>query len=302
MPNALFIYNPAADRGRAGRRVAELRALTDTDGATWVATARPGHATELAARAGADGGATVVAVGGDGTVHEVVNGLMQVDAARRPAMGVVPLGSGNDFAFGAGVPADAEQALRRVLQGGRRRVDVASVTDGQGRREYWDNSLGIGFDAAVNIQSRRIHRLHGFAMYLTATLRSILSNFDSPHMSLTVDGRTWEQPVLMLTLGNGPREGGGFRTTPAARMDDGKLDYVVIDPVSRLTMLRVLPTVMQGTHGRFPFVRLGTFTRLHLRADRALPVHSDGELFAPYEADVRELTVAVEPGAIELVG
>lgn len=302
MSKVKLIFNPMADRGRSGQSASDLRAIVDEfGGADWVGTEYPSHATELAARAGLDGYDRVVALGGDGTVHEVINGLMRLAPPHRPRLGVVPIGSGNDFAYGAGVSMNAAEAMRRVFAGKCKRVDVLSIQDNHGRVEYVDNTVGIGFDAAVNIQSRRITRLYGFAMYLTATVRTIIENYDAPRMTLDFDGTVIDRNVLMLTIGNGPREGGGFTTTPQSKLDDGLLDYMWVEPISRPTMFRLLPEVMKGTHGRFKFVHFGTFKNLHLQADRAIPIHIDGELFAPYEADVRELTVKLEAGAIELV-
>lgn len=302
MSKIKLIFNPMADRGRSGQSASDLRAIVEEfGGADWSGTEYPNHAAEIAARAGLDGYDRVVAMGGDGTVHEVVNGLMKLAPSHRPKLGVVPIGSGNDFAFGSGVAMDPQQAIRRVFMGDCKRVDVASLEDNHGRKEYVDNSVGIGFDAAVNIQSRKITRLYGFPMYLTATIRTIIENYDAPRMRLEMDGVAIEENILMITLGNGPREGGGFMTTPHSKMDDGLVDCMWVSPISRPMMFRLLPEVMKGTHLRFKFVHTRPFKTLRLTADRALPIHIDGELFAPYEADVRELNVAVEAGAIELV-
>jgi diacylglycerol kinase (ATP) len=298
-----MIYNPEADRGRSYQVAGDLRSLSsEWGGADWIGTDYPGHATELAAEAAKTGYATVVALGGDGTVHEVLNGLMRSGADRRPQMGVVPLGSGNDFAGGVGIPLDPPAAIRRIFKGGRvQPIDVGSVTDAPGRTEYWCNVLGIGFDAAINLQSRTIPWFHGFAMYFAATLKTIMLKYERPQAEIEIDGKKSSQRFLMLTLGNGTREGGGFRTTPDARMDDGELDYLLVDPISRLKMLRLIPEVMNGTHGRFPEAHLGRFRKLHLRADMALPIEADGEMYAPYAADVREVDVQIHPGALRVI-
>jgi len=180
-------------------------------------------------------------------------------------------------------------------------VDVAHIQDGSGRGEYFNNTCGIGFDAAINIQTRKLKYVTGFAMYLTATLLSIARNFKAPNMKVTYDGGVLDQPILMLTIGNGPREGGGFITTPASKVDDGLLDFLYIAQVSQFRMLQLLPKVMNGTHIHEPDVKIATTTRFSIEADRALPIHIDGELFAPYEADVRKVEVRLEAGAIRVV-
>lgn len=302
MADVLLIFNPAADRGRSGQKASDLRAIVEKmGGARWAGTEYPGHAAELAERAAKEEVDSVVALGGDGTAHEVINGLMRVPEGQRPALGVVPIGSGNDFAYASGINMNPQLAMERVFQGTPAPVDVGLIADGDGRREYWDNSVGMLFDAAVNIQSRRITRIYGFAMYLTATVRSIIENYDPTHLKMTIDGAEVERDLLMFTLGNGPREGGGFMTTPEAKNDDGVFDYLMITPISRPMMFRLLPEVMKAAHARFNCVTLGRFHSLTLEADRAVPVHLDGELWAPYEADVRKITVSIAPGAIRLI-
>ena len=297
-----LIFNPQADRGRAGQTASDLRRLFEELGPVhWAPTKYPNHAAEIAARAAADGFQVVAALGGDGTVHEIINGLMQIDAAQRPALGIVPIGSGNDFAGGAGVLRPPPEAVQRILAGQTKPVDLGLIRDEHGRLEYWDNVCGIGFDAAVNLQSRTIPLVHGFLMYLAATLKTVALNYDAPMMKLAWDDGSVEKPILMLTVGNGPREGGGFQTTPESKMDDGVLDFVYIEKVSRPMMLRLIPEVMNGTHARFPQVAIRRTTKLTLDADRPLPIHLDGEVFARYEANVRHVEVEVVPGAINLI-
>lgn len=301
MHKHLLIFNPNSDRGRSGQKAADLRAMVDSlGGADWRGTEYPDHAAEIAAQA--EGYQTVVALGGDGTVHEVVNGLMQIPVERRPKLGMVPIGSGNDFAFAAGVPLDnAQEAVRRALTGSTKWVDIGLIKDGSGRSEYFDNSVGMGFDAAINIRSRQITFLYGFAMYLTATLLSIAFSFHAPRLRVKYDGGTLDQNIMMITVGNGSREGGGFLTTPAAKLDDGQLDFIYIQQLSRLKMLMLLPKVMQGTHTTDRDVTIKQTTSLVLDSDRALPIHIDGELFAPYEANVRHVEISLLPKALQIV-
>jgi YegS/Rv2252/BmrU family lipid kinase len=298
-----MIYNPQADRGRSYQMAGDLHQLSNEwGGADWVGTVYPGHAGELALAAAQAGYGTVVALGGDGTVHEVVNGLMQIEENRRPRLGVVPIGSGNDFAGGVGVLRDPFAAMGRIFKDGQPRpIDIGSVRDGSGRTEYWCNALGMGFDAAINIHSRTIPVLHGFWMYLAATLKTILLNYERPQLALEMDGKKTSGRFLMLTIGNGTREGGGFRTTPDAQMDDGWLDYLLVDPIARLRMMRLIPEVMRGTQGRFPEAHLGRFRTLHLSSDLALPIQADGEMYAPYAAEVREVSVEILPLALQVI-
>ena len=302
MSKVMLIFNPAADRGRSGQKASDLRAMVDKmGGAEWAATEYPAHAAELAREAGKKKFDTVVAMGGDGTVHEVVNGLMEVQPKRRPHLGVVPIGSGNDFAWASGISMNMQEAMETAFRGSPHPIDIGSITDGTGRKEYWDNSAGMLIVAAINIQSRRITRIYGFAMYLLAAIRGIIENYDATNVKLTVDGETSEHELIVFVVGNGPREGGGFLTNPDAKNDDGIFNYFMSDHISRPMMFRLLPEIMKGRQERYPFVTFGKCTKLHLEADRAVPIHLDGELWAPYEADVRELTIEMHPAAINLI-
>ena len=206
-----IILNPNADLGRAWRSAADLRPVVDEFGGTdWSGTVYPTHATELARQAALDGYELVIAAGGDGTVHEVINGLMQAPAERRPRLGVIPMGSGNDFAHSIGMTIDPPRALRQIFTGTPQRIDIGRLEDNLGRSEYWDNTIGIGFDATVTIRSRRIPYLRGFLIYLVSVLQTIILNHDAPRLSITSDLETWQEDILMLVLCNGGREGGGF--------------------------------------------------------------------------------------------
>jgi len=303
MPRKIkLIFNSTADMGQAWRIANDLRPIiADYGHADWSGTVYPTHATELAYQAGEQGYDMVIAIGGDGTVHEVVNGLMQVPEKKRPIFGVVPVGSGNDFAHAIGLPAKPDVALVHALRGEPRPVDLGMLSDETGRKEYFDNTLGIGFDAVVTIRSHKLPVVRGFLMYLTAVIQTIILNFNPAQLHVETDTETWDLPTLMLTLCNGPREGGGFLIAPHACNDDGLLEYASIRKVSRLMMFRLVPEVMKGTHGRFKQVRTGTFHKMTLSSDRPLHIHADGEIYTNFGTDIRRLSLEVIPGAIQVV-
>ncbi len=298
----LLIVNPNADLGRAWRTASDLRPVVDSlGGADWTGTVYPTHASDLAQQAGEDGYELVVAVGGDGTVHEVINGLMRIEETRRPRFGVVPLGRGNDFAHSLGMNPVAVGALKQIMCGNPKRVDVCSLTDSSGRIEYWNNTLGIGFDAAATIRSRQIPILSGFPVYFVAVIQTIMMDHDAPNLTLIIDGKKIHEKSLMLVMCNGPREGGGFLVSPDSKPDDGMLDCISIEQVSRLKMFRLVPEVMKGTHLRFPEVENRQFKKIELTSDRPLIIHTDGEIYAGFGVDVRQLSVELLPGAITVV-
>ena len=315
MPRLKLILNPTADHGHAREVGPPLREMLEAEAQAaaaeqgrayelvWVTTQHPRHAIELAREAANEGFDAVVAIGGDGTVHEVVNGLMQVDAAVRPRLGVIPAGSGNDFAHNFGLPGTQQAAARCLLGDTTRPVDIGVIEDDHGRRAYWDNTVGIGFSGVVNIVARRYSRWRGFLLYLIAVLESIARYPQRLGVKLKLDGeRTIERRVAMVSLCNGPREGGGFAVAPNAIMDDGRITYTIMRAMSRANMLRFLPVVMNGKHLPYTtFFENGTAMRICVEADQTMAIHADGEVFGPFEADIRELEVSLLPAALDVL-
>jgi YegS/Rv2252/BmrU family lipid kinase len=295
-----IILNPMADMGNAWRVARDLRSITEEHGGIdWSGTVYPGHAIDLAK--GAEGYDVVIAMGGDGTVHEVMNGLMQIPADKRPVMGVVPVGSGNDFAHSIKASTTPTEALKRAINGESSTVDLGLMTDQHGRKEYFDNTLGIGFGAIVTIRSHKLPILRGFLMYLTAVIQTIILDHHPMTLKIESDTEKWEQRAIYLILCNGPREGGGFLVAPEAKLDDGILHYAMITDVSRPMMFRIVPEVMKGTHGRFKQVRMGTCKKFTIQADRPLYIHADGEIYTGPGTDLRGATIEILPNALKVI-
>ncbi|MFQ5401527.1 MAG: diacylglycerol/lipid kinase family protein [Anaerolineae bacterium] len=296
------IMNPYSDQGRAAHYQDRILALgASFGGLDVVLTERPGHGRELARSAADDGYDLVVAAGGDGTVHEVVNGLVQGDKAD-VRLGVIPIGSGNDFAYGLGIPLDLEAAVARLFQGQPRRVDLARVEDDRGRYAFFDNNLGIGFDAIVVIKTESITRVHGFLMYFLSVLQTIAFYYQTPRLEVRFDDEAVAQEVLFLSMGIGPRGGGGFFLTPDAVQDDDLIDSCTVNPIGRLTMLSMLSQAIKGTHVNSRHVTMRRNRRIIIRASTPMPIHLDGEVFAYPQDNVRRLTVTSVPAAIEVMG
>lgn len=300
-----LILNPMADMGRAWNVANDLRPIVQQfkGEISWSGTVYPTHAAELAKQAAAEGCDLVIALGGDGTAHEAVNGLMQVPEAKRPALGVVPIGSGNDFAHALGLPRESDRALLHALNAETiSAVDIGLLTDNaSGRKEYFDNTVGVGFDAVVTIRSHKLPLVKGFLMYLTAVIQTIVLNHNPTNIQFQSDAETWEDSVLMTTICNGRREGGGFLISPESKIDDGALQFLNVKKVSRAMMFRLVPEFMKGTHLRFEQVHLGTFKALRMKSDRPLYIHADGEIFTSFGSDVRDITFEVLPQALKVV-
>ncbi len=296
-----LILNPSANRGQASETAAVLRSRLSLPGeSAWMHTRAPGEAIALARQAAEEGCTLVVAAGGDGTVHEVVNGLMQVPAEARPRLGILPIGSGNDFAYALGIPARPEAAAEVLRQGASRAVDIGMVQDEHGKVEYWDNTLGIGFDAAVNVRSRRIHLANGYLIYLLAALQTVLLDHHPVRMRWETAEETWERDLLMLSFCNGPREGGAFRLVPHANPRDGLLDYAHLSPVPRWRTVRALFKAMQGTHTDLPEIHIGTCRQAVVESDTPLVVHVDGEIYLGADSASRRLEITLLPSALEV--
>ncbi len=314
MPRLKLIVNPASDRGRTAEIGEALQALLHERVAAasgkgqpydldWVLTEQPGHASALAEQAARAGFDIIVAVGGDGTVHEVINGLMRIEVDKRPALGIIPVGTGNDFAHNLGLSLDQSESAHRLFAGKTRLVDIGTISDDKGRQEYWDNTAGIGFSGAVNIATRKLTKARGFIVYLIAVLETILFRPPTIHARIQID----DQPasdcaVSMVSLCNGPREGGGFPVGPHAVMDDGKITYMIMRGMSRLLMLYFLPILMGAKHLEYKrYFEESTAQRLRIEADRTLAIHADGEIFGPWEAGIRQVEVGIIPAAIRVL-
>jgi YegS/Rv2252/BmrU family lipid kinase len=297
-----LIFNPLSNQGQAASFLPTVKARVAGNPEYDLAlTEYHGHAIALAKAAAEENFERVIAMGGDGTTHEVVNGLMQFPEAQRPEVGIVPLGSGNDFTFSAGLRGTPEEMLAIALQGPSHAVDIGLMEDNLNRREYWVNSLGIGFDALINIYSRGIHLFKGFWVYLLAALQTVLFHFTSFQFSGLKDGAVWRDNLLMLIVANGIREGGTFMVAPNASLQDGCLNYSAVPVISRPQMLRVLIAYIQGNQNKLRSVEAGSFGSLELQAERPLIIHSDGEILAGLDSKVTRLKIQSVPAAIRLV-
>ena len=296
-----IIFNPMANHGRVQTSENKIRQLVSQfTSSSLEKTLYPGHGLELARNAVEEGCELLIAVGGDGTVHDIANGLL-VDDKAETTLGIIPIGSGNDLAFGMGLTKDIHEAVTTIFNGQKRVIDLARVTDNRGRTEIAINGIGIGFDATVNIQSRTITRIHGFPMYTLAALRTIALYYQTPRLLLRFDDESVEQRSLMLAIGLGRRVGGGFYLTPDAVHDDNLLDSCTVNPVGRLTMLAMMPRIMRGTHITSKHVTMRRSHVVEVQSDIPLPVHIDGEVFAFHDDNVRQLTVTSIPSALPIM-
>ncbi len=321
MPAIQIIANPAAGGGSASKaipRLTQLVSQANLDAAITI-TKKRGHAIDLAQQAVKDGCEIVVAAGGDGTVNEVINGLMlarpplppchpselsqlpPVEPGRYPALGVLPIGRGNDFAQGVGAPETLEAAVQALVERKLRSFDVGKVYGGilppEGR--YFGNCVGVGFDAMTTIQVMRMPRLGGFLSFLLGVLKTILVFYKGPTVRLDFNEKQITLPTLMVAAMTGQRLGGGFWLAPNAKPDDGLFDLCMVNQVSRLEILRLIPMFTKGTQGKHPAVSSAQTNHLVITAlQGGLPAHMDGEIICE---EGQRLEMGLLPRQLEVV-
>jgi YegS/Rv2252/BmrU family lipid kinase len=266
-------------------------------------TKEPGHAITLAQAAAEAGFETVAAAGGDGTVHEVANGILRAD---RPEVcfGVLPMGSGNDYARVLGVPFDPRQMVARVLSRESWSVDVGEITaDGGQRQRYFVNTAGFVMSGAVTWEARRIRQLRGLWLYGLATLRALCRHFRAAPTYLALDRQEVPTPTLYLAIAIGRAEGGGFVVAPQAQLDDGWFDYLHAGSMSRWQALSYLPRMLTGNlPADDPRVRRGRCQRVTLACPEPVMAHVDGELFATPLAPARHFEIRLHPRRLRIRG
>lgn len=306
MRRHLIVVNPAAGRGAGGKSIPQIREGLEQAGIAYdlVCTERPWHAAELARQAAVDGFDAVVAAGGDGTANEVINGLMQASGGKggSTALGVLCVGRGNDFAFGAGVPKPLDEGIRSLAEDRKVRIDVGRVTGGlfpEGR--YFGNGVGIGFDAVVGFEALKMRRLSGFVSYIAAALKTVWLYSQGPQVRLAFDAQVPEAslPVLMVSIMNGRRMGGGFMMAPDGLTSDGVFDVCVVRQVKRGRVLGLIPHFMRGTQVGEPEITMHKARRLMVSAERGvLPAHADGETLC---TDGKELELEIIPQSLDVI-
>ncbi len=256
-------------------------------------TAYPGHATALLRTADLSGYDGVVASGGDGTLSEVVNGLMQRTDATRPPLGLLPMGTGNAFARELGLmPGALEEALDIIQAGQTHNIDVGHYTQ-EGADRYFINVVNMCFAAEANRASRRF-KLLGNTAYTLGVFQTMLRLRTYP-LTLRLDGIDHPHDAVLLAISNSRYTGTDFLIAPNATVDDGLIDIVVLDPVSRRRLLRLFPTIYDGRHVDAPEVHHYRARTIEILASEPLVLSPDGELHG-----TTPVTFTCLPGALTM--
>lgn len=296
-PHVSLFINPTAGRGRSARRLERITGLfaeANIDCRVHASTA-VGHLEQLVCEAVNAGTSNVVVAGGDGSIYEAVNGIMRADQVA--ALGVIPTGTGNDFAKASDIPLDWEHATRLLAS----RIDANSparaIDVGRMNGRYFANGAGIGFDAKVTSVARSYRWPIGDFVYLLAILRCMADGIATPEMQIRADDFAWSGPVTLANVSNGPWIGGMFHIAPMARNSDGKLELLIARPVSRGRLLTLLPKLMRGRHMQEPEISHASVSSVSVFASDPVPSHLDGEV----QGMASEFRIDVLPAALNLL-
>jgi diacylglycerol kinase (ATP) len=295
--HSLVILNPAANRGKMDHFRAAVRRRVEREQAEYVETTKQLEAKELAVDAATER-RPIIIVGGDGTVHEVVNGILS--AGRRVPLGIVAAGSGNDFAWNTlGLPRDPVEAIERAFTGQLVDVDAGTVNG-----SFFVNSFSVGLDADIAVAANRLKKyplMFGPRLYYASTLRQLLFGYHRcPWLSFKLDGDEIESVqgtrygrYVLVAVTNGPSYGAGFRINPTADYRDGLFDVCAITSTPLLRALRLLPVVQKGEHLGQPEVTFYRARSVHIESRKPVNVQMDGETTSALCLDAEIL-----PGAL----
>lgn len=298
----LIIVNPISGRGYAEKAIPEIQAHLQELGVDFdlVRTEYPWHAAELAEQAARDGYELVAVASGDGAANEALNGLMRAHAAgfNHTALSLLPVGTGNDFAYGMGMRGNLDVSCQALAKGVRFKMDVGFVKGGdypEGR--YFGNGVGVGFDAAVGFEAVKVRWTRGLLAYLIAALRTVFIYFQAPTVRIVYDDKEMTQASLMVSVMNGQRMGGGFFMAPQGKPGDGLFDLCVAASPGKLRIFQLITYFMKGTQASQPEITNGQAHRVIITAIQGtLPAHADGETlcYAGHELDIEIIPQALD--------
>jgi diacylglycerol kinase (ATP) len=282
IPQAKVIVNPVAGASTTYRKWPRISRFLRHIGLPfeYQYTEGVGHAIELARVAASDGCRFLVAVGGDGTVNEVANGILSSKDLSGASIGIISTGTGGDFVRSAGIPRNYIKACSSLTSARRRLIDVGVVEyqrAGQTLKRFFINSAGVGFDAAVAEVSNRLPKfLGGTIPYILGLLRSLVG-YKNKSVTMNVDNRVETKRILSVVVANGCYFGGGMRVAPQADICDGLLDVISVGDMGKIELLRAFPTIYKGTHIYHPKVRMEKATQIEIESSEKFLVHADGE-------------------------
>ncbi len=304
MAKIKIILNPVSGMGNGVKQLPSIKEIFDSADLEYdiTITEKVWDAATAAERAALDGYSGVIAAGGDGTCNEVINGLMAagLTVKQLPSFGVLPIGRGNDFAYGAGIPSDLDLAAEVIISGNCSPLDVGFIKGGDypdGR--YFGNGIGIGFDTMVGLEAAKLKFIHGPATYAWGAIVTLFKYPQAPSLNVTFNGKTHHVESSQVSILNGSRMGGTFFMAPDGKVDDGLLDLCMpVRHISRLKMVKLMVQYTKGTQSSNPVVRTALSTEYQVEAlSGKLVCHADGETIC---TDGKELKIKCVGNALSI--
>lgn len=286
-----LLVNPAAGRKRAGRLQGRIQSALGVGSECVFVSEQPGHLQALAQEAAESGYLRIVVAGGDGSICEAVNGVM--NSGEPAALGIIPVGTGNDFIKAAGIPLAWRDACQLITRDRTRMVDL-----GRCNETFFANGVGIGLDAEIGQAAQGMPWFRGPMVYLAAAFRTLAGGISAPEVSIAFDEDELVQRVTLVAVSNGSCYGGLFHIAPDASIADGELDLVIADHVTRARAMALIPKVIRGEHMDDPCVRYVQTREVRIRSQVPLPVQIDGELI---EGGLTDLEIAIQPACLRLI-
>jgi len=260
-------------------------------------TSHQGEATELAQKAADKGIDLIISVGGDGTVNEIVNGIMR--SKNNPSLGIIPLGWANDFIKSVNIPYDLTQACKILVQGKTKEIDVGIIN----KKIYFANICGVGFDAEVAQYANQMKNRHpnwrilSAFIYVFATIKKLLSPFRYHEVTIKIDQQEIQAKILFIAISNGKIYGGRFKITPEAILDDGLLEICLVEEMGRFKYLSIIPKVFKGVHGGIKGVSFYKAKEIIIQSSEPILAQVSGEVIE----DQKKFTIALQPKSLKLI-
>ncbi len=278
------IFNPTAGKGNSLKKLPQIKSFLQDNNLNFEIhiTEKVGHAIDLAEELCDKKGTVIIAAGGDGTVNEVINGLMRAKLKNTeliPIFGVLPIGRGNDFAFGADIPADLDICLKALLNMNFQPMDVGLIKGGDypsGR--YFGNGIGVGFDTIVGLEAAKMKHIHGAAGYMIGAIKTLITYPAAPEIEMEINGEKEVYTPALVSIMNGRRMGGTFFMAPDGKNNDGLLNLCMTQQGTRRKLLQTMFHYTKGTQDQLDNTRTALISSITLTAVKGeMAVHADGE-------------------------
>ncbi|GMV34010.1 MAG: diacylglycerol kinase family lipid kinase [Chloroflexi bacterium CFX1] len=299
------IVNPVSGRGLGEKSIPQIESFLREHNFDYTLARTTGvwHAAELAEGAARDGYDVIVCASGDGAINEALNGLMRAKKAghNSVAFAALGIGTGNDFAGGAGIPTNLNDGLKALQENKRKRIDLGFVKGGDypdGR--YFGNGIGVGFDAAVGHEAIKVRWTRGLLAYLIGVIKTVFLYHNPADVEIVLDdGEIIRQRSLMISVMNGKRMGGGFQMAPDSEPDDGWFDLCIAETASKGRILAIIPHFIKGTQKTLPEIQMKRAKKVSIKSlDASFPAHADGEFIC---LEGSHLTLEILPQELEII-